>query len=127
MSDNTSSPYSRENRKGKSLQEIRCPWPTYDTSCESWKEGGFHPIPKAGLFGPTDTNMEHLQERLDGYKRDILDEGLTLKYRDLCKHRIQIVSSWIRQLKDEPGAIPEAAGREYREYVEGLRKAQVQD
>lgn len=115
-------PYSEENRRGRSMSEIRTPWPGYDPRCESWAEGGFHPMAPEGFFGPLEYNVEDIEARLKVAVAQIADDRLTPRFREEARHRMERFLSWLRQLRGEPDAIPEGAGEEYRKWVVELRR-----
>ena len=115
-------PYAEENRQGRTMSEIRTPWPDYDPRCESWAEGGFHPMIPQGFFGPLEFRGEDIEGRLKVAVAQITDDHLTLRFREEVRHRIERYQSWLRQLRGEPDAIPEGAGKAYKEWVVELRK-----
>lgn len=106
-----------------SMQSLRTPWADYDPRCESWEEGGFHPLAvDNALFGKKSFDLAELRESLNMYRIAESDTLLSVKYRAESVTRRKRVESWIAQLTGVPGSIPEAAGDEYRSYVDSVRK-----
>jgi len=105
------------------------PWKGYDESVEARVPGGYRGDPEsvAGGFSPMLPRNGPKAYRVARIEQDLaeieerLKEALVPRARfhaTLSKHAYE---SWLAQLRDKPGAIPEAAGSEYTEWVAWLR------
>jgi len=114
-------PYSKENRGSLTLSQVRTPWLGYDPKCETWGPGSFHPMNPQGFLGPKTYVVSEIEKQAQLSREQAADETFTLKFRASRQRSLDMELSWLAQLRNEPGAIPEAAGQAYRNWVEQLR------
>ena len=76
------------------------------------------------LYGEAEQfNISRIEEdlrRAEGLTSDPHKEGRNVWS---ARHRVRQYRSWLSQLRGEAGSIPDMAGKGYREWVEGLRRA----
>lgn len=110
------------------------PWAGFDPSCtataipggmagdpENFK--GFHPI-IPWLGGPDEQNLAAYEAKLADVEARLADPSIDRvpRGRFLATEKKHRYASYIAQLKGEPGAIPDAAGDEYKAWVAWLRE-----
>lgn len=114
----------------------RYPWEGFDPACLSEQQVGgrkppgspdgdeFWPIPVT--LGP-DSRIEEYEFQLAVIEDQLARGGGTRNERLLGKLKRQRLRSFVAQLRNEPNSIPPEAGREYAEWIRGLREDEWKD